>query len=523
VGTFSPGGPTCWPLDHGADLGVVGRVVQELMRRMGLPLRRAVLSCARMYSVRTEIGRQWVVLGVLVIGCSYDWSTNGKMDASVESQGGRPGDDGATPDDSVDAIVRDGQSAGTVGDSTADFRVVASDPATGSAELVDLAPIHLAFSAALDTSSVTSQTMRVLLEGEAVAGTVRADSEGADFVPLYPWSLGANYAVELSSSIRAVDGTTLAASSFEVSARDGQWTASALQRSYQVPDLASSPSGLGAFVFFEFQAPYAQGSLPGVKVRTINQERKWSGPIELTSDYSSNNLPSIAIGDMGGVAFSYRFDSRRLEIYSRGSGSIWARQTWPADGPSESVLVTQSNEVRVVYFGADAALGRQLWISTTPQSGTEGGSSRFIADAPGGTKVRHALVGNGSQVLWEQANGGVAVVRAIALSTVAQPAALIQTLSDPARTASGMTLTANTSGEHAFALWQQQNGSVDAIWAARYTTGTWEPRLLVSDGDTNTGLPSVGVDSRGRALAAWPQGGSGAGLSLFSSDRLVDT
>ncbi|MCK4711196.1 MAG: hypothetical protein KAU21_21475 [Gammaproteobacteria bacterium] len=61
---------------------------------------------------------------------------------------------------------------------------------------------------------------------------------------------------------------------------------------------------------------------------------------------------------------------------------------------------------------------------------------------------------------------------------------------------------------NAIAVWDQNNGSWDDVWANRFVAGTgWGTAELIETEDQNAYIPQVAVDDNGNAIAVWVQEG----------------
>jgi len=68
-------------------------------------------------------------------------------------------------------------------------------------------------------------------------------------------------------------------------------------------------------------------------------------------------------------------------------------------------------------------------------------------------------------------------------------------------------IAVNSSGK-AIAVWYQNDGNRNNIWAAGFNGTSWEPAVNISVADNNTGnaeYPQIAIDSSGNAIAVWKQ------------------
>ncbi len=71
--------------------------------------------------------------------------------------------------------------------------------------------------------------------------------------------------------------------------------------------------------------------------------------------------------------------------------------------------------------------------------------------------------------------------------------------------AAGPRVAMNASGQ-AFAVWQQDNGSVNNIWANGFNGGSWNGAALIqTDTASDARDPQIAITSDGKAMAVWAQ------------------
>ena len=139
-------------------------------------------------------------------------------------------------------------------------------------------------------------------------------------------------------------------------------------------------------------------------------------------------------------------------------------------------------------------------------AGTGWGTATLIEAGTGsayGPQI--AIDANGNALaVWTQTNGTVYSVWSNRYSAGAWgTAALIET--DNAGSAEGPQIAIDANG-NALAVWAQSNGTVNNIWANRFSAGAWgTAELIETDNGSNAGYPKIAFDANGNALAVWHQ------------------
>lgn len=174
--------------------------------------------------------------------------------------------------------------------------------------------------------------------------------------------------------------------------------------------------------------------------------------------------------------------------------------------------------------GAGAS-SNALPVTTAPGTTKAWRAADPIATAAGyadGPQV--AMAGNGNALaVWAQSDVSSNDIwaRRYVAGTGWQPAVRIET-SDAEH--SRAPQVAMDGGDNAIAVWQQNDGRREAIWAARFVPATgWGSAVRIdAAGTASAQLPQIAIDGAGNAIAVWQQG-EGAHNDIWASRHVVGT
>ena len=178
-------------------------------------------------------------------------------------------------------------------------------------------------------------------------------------------------------------------------------------------------------------------------------------------------------------------DARKPQIAMDASGNalaVWSQ----VDGANRNVLANR-------YTASTGLWGTPTLIETN--SAGDASEPQIAFDASG-----NALA------VWQQPDGthfNIWANRYTASTGLWGTAALIEANTGDAQ----LPQVAIDASGNALAVWRLFDGTVNNIWANRYTasTGLWGTATLIETSSGNANLPRIAVDASGNALAVWYQ------------------
>jgi hypothetical protein len=234
--------------------------------------------------------------------------------------------------------------------------------------------------------------------------------------------------------------------------------------------------------------------------------------IETNTGYATS--PQVAVNSNGHAiaVWSQRNDpNNNVSIYAnRFNGTDWGTaeliETGDAGNAGTPQIAVDSNgnaiAVWVQYDGAN------INIYANRFNGTGWGTAELIetGDAGNAFDPQVALDSSGNAIaVWQQNDGAINNIYANRFNgTDWGTAELIETNTGYA----GTPQIAVDSNGHAIAVWSQRNDPNNnvSIYANRFNGTDWGTAELIETGDAgNTGTPQVAVDSNGNAIAVWEQ------------------
>lgn len=365
------------------------------------------------------------------------------------------------------------------------------------------------FATTVDSTSFT------LAADNPVAGTVSFDgaTNTASFTPASDLSPLVTYTATLKTDITDLSGTAMAAPYiWSFTTADGSWGTADLVETdsgdAENPQIAFDGSGNAWAVWSQ-----SDGAREGILASHYTEADGWS-TAELIVDSSSGTAtkPQIAIGGDGNALAVW-------QLYDGTDFNIRASRYTEADGwdTEESVESTNGNAFnpQIAFDNNGNALA--VWQhyngsffnmrANRYAVGTGWGTEEVIDDNTGDAQhPRIAFDNNGNALaVWYQSDGTDESIRSNRYTETNGwgTAELIGTKAD---TAKSPRIAFDNSG-NALAVWYQNDGVRDNIYANRYTeTNGWGTAELIENNDAGGALhPRIAFDNSGNALAIWPQ------------------
>jgi hypothetical protein len=300
---------------------------------------------------------------------------------------------------------------------------------------------------------------------------------------------------------------------------NGGWGCPELIAQYIVapndPDLAVDGNG-NAFAVW---ATYDAGSISIWASRFDAQTSKWEAPHVLENEQTpSSDAPKVAV-DASGNAFA-------VWVHN---GNVWASRydaaahTWSSAGAIET-HGTQNNFVGKPHIAAgpdgvafaawqqdDTSTRRHIWACRYDKAQGKFGPSERIDDVAAAAEAPHLAVdGNGNAIAIFGQRFALGDLRwhahanryAATNGTWGTPSGIDATATQG--NAVSLRVTTNATGA-ATAIWWQQSGSGDQIWANRFdpSTGWATAEPIGTQGATYLEQPHVAMDASGNAFTIW--------------------
>lgn len=234
--------------------------------------------------------------------------------------------------------------------------------------------------------------------------------------------------------------------------------------------VATDPAGNALVVW---NVPTSQGGLNVIRARLYSPTTGWSA-LETLSE---------TVGIWDAYAPHAGFDAAGNAIV------VW-HQTDTSSGNGNSVIVA-----RRYIGGAWESQPQGLSTNTTGD-----GVNPRVAVTPGGEAF----------VVWRQGNGTANDINALHCETATANCDAVAVVDSDAGNASdhriGVYHTDNANGLIAYAVWKQNDGTRNNIWANRYANGAWGTAELVESDDAGTASdPQIAIDRLGKATVVWHQ------------------
>ncbi len=242
---------------------------------------------------------------------------------------------------------------------------------------------------------------------------------------------------------------------------------------------------------------------------------------EILSTYNGYNAhaPKIGVGADGSAIAAWGQDEFDQDIGMR--MNVWASRYTKTGGweAPELIETNDSGNAYITEIAVDASgnaiavwthlhengVDSSIWANRfTPGGGWEAAQS--IQSSPDKALSPHiAFDPNGNAIsIWEQIDGGRYSIWANRFTPGGGWGTAIPIETSDTGDAHGENLAVNQNGD-AIAVWGEGDGTLEQLWANRYTpTGGWgTPEVIeTNDADRNVG-PRVALDANGNAIVVW--------------------
>lgn len=235
-----------------------------------------------------------------------------------------------------------------------------------------------------------------------------------------------------------------------------------------------------------------------------------------TSNVGDAYAPQIAFDTNGNaLAVWEQYDGVNQSIYANrysASSGVWGTATLielnAGDAKRPQIAFDASGNALAVWYQYDGAF-KSIWANRyTAGTGTWGTAAVIENNTGDAQDPQIAIDINGNALaVWSQSDGtrnNIWANRYTFGSGWGVTAELIETVNTGGAT--GPQIAIDPSG-NAMAVWFQYDGSINNIWANRYTFGSgWGIAKLIETDITNSAeSPQIAVDANGNALAVWQQ------------------
>jgi hypothetical protein len=275
---------------------------------------------------RARAGAFACALGLVVWSCSSDSRDFGEGD-----QLGAGGDGGEAPGigaGGTDATVNGGAAAATTGGTVAEagggsqsegLSVVSTSPEDAAVGAERDVVVQVTFSAAIDADSITAESFVVTGPGGPVSGQRSVDGATVTFTSSAPWSLLADYVVDVAETVADTDANELgAAYQFSFQSRDGVFRKPERLTTQTTINLNAEGNRAGHVV-----ASWSDGAQPASSFAVFFDPAtgSWGEPAALETDATNDyTYASVALNEAGEA---FVVTGNATGAWNRAAGGVW--------------------------------------------------------------------------------------------------------------------------------------------------------------------------------------------------------
>ena len=253
----------------------------------------------------------------------------------------------------------------------------------------------------------------------------------------------------------------------------------------------------------------------------------WSAPSTIDNTVGSASAPQVAMTPSGtAVATFAQSESNQggqVDLVTNRFTGTWATPATLSSmgsNPDHHVLAVGSDGAATLAFQAPDAMFPRAWSARSSTTGTWAPATVMGSNAQPGWWPAVTVAPNGEAVMtWTETAGGPSTTSLWASRTaggVWQAPSLLT--ADVGQVLQSIIVGANAGG-NAVALWSQRLAGVYTLRSAHLNagTGTWSAPVTVNDGTREALAPALGVDADGDAVAVWSETNYGVVASRSSS------
>ncbi len=364
------------------------------------------------------------------------------------------------------------------------------------------------------TVDAASFTLAASSTSNTTAGSVSFDgaTNVATFSPNDPLGLLTTYTATLTTAITDLSGNALAADyGWSFTTADGAWGSAGQIESDSTgdarnPQIAINSSGNAIAVWRQ-----SDGTRYNIWANRFNGSSWGSAELIETNDLGRAWRPQIAIDSSGNaIAVWHQSFGTRYNIWAnRFNGSSWgSAELIGADDTvwtSTPQIAFDSNGNAIAVWHQFDGTRDNIWANRFNGSGW--GSAELIeTDNTGDALVPQiAFDSSGNAIaVWAQYDGTRDNIWANRFNGSSWGSAELIETNDTGR-ARNPQIAFDSSG-NAIAVWRQDDGVRDNIWANRFNGSSWGSAALIEADNAGDGWsPQIAFDSSGNAIAVWHQ------------------
>ena len=253
----------------------------------------------------------------------------------------------------------------------------------------------------------------------------------------------------------------------------------------------------------------------------------WSAPATIDDAVGSASAPQVAMTPGGtAVAAFVQFESNQggqVNLVTNRFAGTWgtpATLSSMGSNPDHHALAVGIDGAATLAFQAPDAMFPRAWSARSSSTGTWGPATVMGSNAQPGWSPAVTVAPNGDAVMtWTETTGGPSATSLWASRNaggVWQAPALLTT--DSGQVLQSIVVGADASG-NVLALWSQRLAGLYTLRSARMSasTGTWSTPVTVNDGKREVTAPALGVDAGSDAVAVWFETDYGVVANRFTS------
>lgn len=384
--------------------------------------------------------------------------------------------------------------------------VVKVTPVDAASDIIPSTAVRIDFSEGLDEATVTSDTIQLLDDAEAIPGSLTYQGGAVLFEPTAGLSLLTTYRVEVGTGVTDTDGVPLEtpfSSSFSI--RDGAWhEETSFAADYTT--VWSARTALDA----EGNALVAWvGTDSNIYARWYDAaEDSWGAITPMESQAGSADSPQVAVSPNGDAVVAFQVDAGNRQVWARRfiNGAWEGSETLVSSLPPSTTL---RSEIKLSFKGANLLA---VWTRATVITGTTVGLIDAARAAPTGAwtvapELEYAAeplktIGNQLSLATDAAGNGIVLYGLASNNTTLYPHFMRYTAATGTWTPSatlrqdiaplgddssyyGPTIAMNESGD-GVASWVTRNGTNFDILASLFTkAGGWDEPVPLEQADGN--------------------------------------
>jgi len=396
--------------------------------------------------------------------------------------------------------------------------VVLTDPQDGHKVPYLTAQVSAYFSEEMDAATINTDTFTLENPRGKVAGSVSYSANKATLnITDQRLDLNSRYSAAITDFVKDSNGLRMAQEhQWEFITLDGSWQEATLIESNTgsagSPQIAADGNGNAMAVWYQYDG----SQLKIYANRFDARSGSWQGTALIESGTGDAFPPQIAVdGNGSAIAVWYQYDGSQLKIYAnrfdvrtgswQGTALIKNDDIYSAYAPQ--IAMDDSGNAIAVWYQSSGTYTNIYANRFDARSGSWQGAALIEGGTGDARYPQIAVDDSGNAIaLWYQNDGShdsIYANRFDARSGIWQGVTLIESGAGNAYTPQ---IAIDGSG-NAIALWYQYDGSHDSIYTNRFDahSGSWQGETLIESSTESAGYPQIAVDGSGNAMAVWRQ------------------